>query len=257
MSEKKSIEYFLNKIHCEKISEYNALKQIPDNSVNLIITSPPYNVGKEYENVLSLNDYVGFLHFVWQQSFRILCDGGRLCINIANTGRSPYIPLHAFIITDVLSLGFLMRGEIIWNKGASVGSSTAWGSWKSPSNPTLRDVHEYILVFSKNNYKLNKKGNSTLTSNEFTTLTKSIWDFSTVSARHVGHPAPFPIELPKRLINLYSFENDIVLDPFVGSGTTCQAAKMLNRKWIGIDAFLEYCKLSSKNLENCEIINYE
>lgn len=136
----------LDKIFC-KTSE--RMEELPDDSVHLMVTSPPYNVGKEYDENLSLNEYREFLKRVWSEVKRVLVPGGRACINIANLGRKPYIPLHVFVIKDMLDLGFLMRGEIIWNKASSGSPSTAWGSWLSAKNPTLRDIHEYILVFSK------------------------------------------------------------------------------------------------------------
>lgn len=135
----------LDRIFCASAEN---MAQIPANAVHLMITSPPYNVGKEYDQDLNLEDYLGFLRSVWAEVHRALVPGGRACINIANLGRKPYIPLHAFIARDMQAAGFLMRGEIIWNKAASASSSTAWGSWQSAANPTLRDVHEYILVFS-------------------------------------------------------------------------------------------------------------
>lgn len=137
---------FLDKIFC-KTSEF--MEELPDKSVHLMVTSPPYNVGKEYDKNLSLDEYRAFLKRVWSEVKRVLVPGGRACINIANLGRKPYIPLHVYIIEDMEELGFLMRGEIIWNKGSSGSPSTAWGSWLSAKNPTLRDIHEYILIFSK------------------------------------------------------------------------------------------------------------
>jgi len=246
----------LNKIFC-KSSEN--MSEIPDNSVHLIITSPPYNVGKEYDENLSLDEYRNFLKRVFSECFRVLVDGGRVCINIANIGRKPYIPLHAFIIQDMLEIGYLMRGEIIWDKGNS-GVSTAWGSWKSASNPVLRDVHEYILVFQKGSFKRERKNKEdTISKEEFLEFTKSIWSFKPESAKKVGHPAPFPIELPKRCIQLYSFKKDVVLDPFCGSGTTCLASKQLGRYYIGYDIKEEYCKIAQKRLSeaNYELFNHE
>ena len=127
-----------------------------------------------------------------------------------------------------------MRGEIIWDKSASSGSSTAWGSWKASSNPTLRDVHEYILVFSKNQFKREKiEGRTdTITRDEFLQNTKSVWTFPTESAKKIGHPAPFPLELPYRLIQLYSYKGDTILDPFIGSGQTAIAALKSGRNYI-------------------------
>jgi len=136
----------LDSIQC-KSSE--SMKELPDNCIHLMVTSPPYNVGKVYDENLTLEEYLEFLNRVWSEVYRVLVPGGRACVNIANLGRKPYIPLHAYIIQKMLEIGFLMRGEIIWNKGSSASPSTAWGSWCSAANPTLRDVHEYILIFSK------------------------------------------------------------------------------------------------------------
>lgn len=172
-------------------------------------------------------------------------------MNVANPGGKPYIPLHSYIIEDMLDVGFLMRGEIIWNKASSASPSTAWGSWLSASNPTLRDIHEYILVFSKDTFsrKQPKGGKSTISREEFLEFTKSIWTFSAESARKVGHPAPFPVELPYRLIQLYAFENEIVLDPFVGSGTSCIAALQTKRHYIGYDISEEYLRLAQERIK--------
>jgi site-specific DNA-methyltransferase (adenine-specific) len=200
-----------------------------------MITSPPYNVSKEYDNDLSLNEYLDMLRRVFTETFRVLVNGGRACINVANLGRKPYIPLSDYISTMMIEIGFNMRGEIIWNKAASASPSTAWGSWQSASNPILRDVHEYILVFSKGDYNRKKQptNENTLTKDEFMEWTKSIWMMKTESAKRIGHPAPFPEELPNRLIKLYSFKNDIILDPFIGSGTTAVSAIKQKRDFIG------------------------
>jgi site-specific DNA-methyltransferase (adenine-specific) len=148
-------------------------------------------------------------------------------------------------------LGFLMRGEIIWDKAASSGSSTAWGSWLSAANPVLRDVHEYILVFSKGSFSRKSDKPNTIQRDEFLEYTKSIWRFPTVSARKIGHPAPFPEELPYRLIQLYTFEGDVVLDPFVGSGTTCLAAVRSGRTYVGYDTDPAYIELAENRLKTC------
>lgn len=239
----------LNKIFC-KSSE--SMEELPDNSVNLMITSPPYNVGKDYDNDLSLGEYETLLKNVFRETYNKLTTGGRACINIANVGRKPYIPLHSLIIDIMLDIGYIMRGEIIWDKSASVGGSCAWGSWKSASNPVLRDVHEYILVFCKDSFskKKVKDKKDTISRDEFLSWTKSIWTFQTESAKKIGHPAPFPIELPHRLINLYSYEEDIILDPFVGSGTTCLSAFQNNRKYVGYDIVEEYVDLANKRIED-------
>ena len=230
------------------------MSEIPDNSVHLIITSPPYNVAKEYDKNLTLEEYFDLLYRVFKECYRVLCDGGRACINIANIGRKPYISLTRGVYEIMESIGFLSRGEIIWNKSASAGVSTAWGSWCSASNPVLRDVHEYILIFSKNSFgrKLSKKEKeikkSTITKEEFLEYTKSIWTFNAESAKRVGHPAPFPVELPNRLIKLYSFTNDIILDPFMGSGTTAIAAINNNRYFVGYEIEKRYIKIANERL---------
>lgn len=243
----------LNKLYC-KSSEN--MDEIPDDSIHLMITSPPYNVGKEYDNDLTLDEYLELLTEVFGQTYKKLVTGGRAGINIANIGRKPYIPLHAMVIEIMLDLGFLMRGEIIWDKSASAGGSCAWGSWMSASNPVLRDYHEYILVFSKESYSKNKsqERKDTIERDEFIQWTKSIWTFPAVNAKKIGHPAPFPIELPHRLINLYSYEGDVVLDPFCGSGTTCIAALQNNRNYIAYDINEEYVKLSQKRINNHKFI---
>ncbi|MBI5332090.1 MAG: site-specific DNA-methyltransferase [Candidatus Aenigmarchaeota archaeon] len=238
----------LNKLFCKSSDK---MEELPDNSIHLMITSPPYNVGKEYDENLSLDEYRKLLYNVFKEVFRVLIVGGRACVNIANVGRKPYIPFHSFIIEDMIKIGFFMRGEIIWNKGASAGSSTAWGSWKSATNPTLRDVHEYILVFSKgdNGRKPSLGKEDTITKEEFMEFTKSIWTFPSQSAKAIGHPAPFPTELPLRLIKLYTFTNDIVLDPFMGSGQTAIAALQTKRNFIGYDIDKTYCKLAEERIK--------
>jgi modification methylase len=236
----------LDTILC-KSSEH--MTELPDRSVHLMITSPPYNVTKEYDQDLSLGEYEALLHRVFTECCRVLVDGGRACVNVANLGRKPYIPLHAMVIRIMQSIGFLMRGEIIWDKGASASPSTAWGSWRSASNPTLRDVHEYILVFSKGSFSREGKGRkNTVEREQFLQWTKSVWSFPAQRARAVGHPAPFPPELPARLIQLYSFENDVVLDPFCGSGTACLAARDAGRHFVGYDIKDSYVKLACERL---------
>ena len=238
----------INKIFC-KSSERMA--ELPDNSVHLMITSPPYNVGKEYDNDLTLEEYLGLLTDVMKEVYRVLATGGRACINVANIGRKPYIPLHAYLIQIMTKIGFLMRGEIIWDKSASAGTSTAWGSFKSASNPTLRDIHEYILIFSKERYDRKKNDKKdTISKEDFLDFTKSIWSFPTVSAKRVGHPAPFPEELPRRLIQFYTFEGDVVLDPFMGSGQTALAAVKSRRNYIGYDINEEYCQLADMRVKS-------
>jgi site-specific DNA-methyltransferase (adenine-specific) len=240
-------ENIINKVLCQDSRD---MSNIPDSSIHLMVTSPPYNVGKQYDEDLNLDEYFILLEQVFRETYRVLVCGGRACINIANVGRKPYIPYHKYIIDSMQKVGFLMRGEIIWNKGAGAGVSTAWGSWKSPSNPTLRDVHEYILVFSKGKFSRSKNENkvSTISDEEFTEYTKSVWNFSPESAKKVGHPAPFPVELPYRCIQLYTYKDEVVLDPFCGVGSTCIAALKTNRKFIGLDISEEYVRIAKNRI---------
>ncbi|MGB7117947.1 MAG: site-specific DNA-methyltransferase [Anaerolineales bacterium] len=238
----------INKIFCKSSEK---MDELPDNSVHLIVTSPPYNVSKEYDDDLSLNEYLNLLNTVWEETYRVLVPGGRACVNIANLGRKPYIPLHSYIIEGMQEIGYLMRGEIIWNKASSASPSTAWGSWLSAANPVLRDIHEYILIFSKETFSRKKEAReNTITKGEFLEWTKSVWTFPAVSAKQVGHPAPFPEELPYRLIQLYTFKGDVVLDPFAGSGSTCLSAIKNERNYVGYDIDSDYVKLAQKRILN-------
>jgi modification methylase len=230
------------------------MKEIPNNCLHLMITSPPYNVTKEYDEDLTLQEYLHLLRQVFTETYRVLVNGGRACINVANLGRRPYLPLADFISKIMLEIGFQMRGEIIWHKGAGAGVSMAWGSWQSAANPVLRDVHEYILVFSKGSFSRKKRPGqeNTISKEQFLKWTKSVWTMNPESARKVGHPAPFPIELPYRLIQLYTFKKDIILDPFMGSGTTAMAALQAERKYIGYENNTEYMKLAKERIARCE-----
>jgi site-specific DNA-methyltransferase (adenine-specific) len=215
-----------------------------------MVTSPPYNVGKQYDENLDFDEYFDLLREVFSETYRVLVAGGRVCINVANVGRKPYLPYHKFLMDVMLDIGFLMRGEIIWNKGAGAGVSTAWGSWLSPSNPTLRDTHEYILIFSKQKMSRKKKNRvATISKQEFLDYTKSVWEFMPESAKKVGHPAPFPIELPRRCIQLYTYKGDIVLDPFCGVGTTAIAAIDTDRHYICIDNDPDYVEKAIKRVK--------
>lgn len=228
-----------------------SMTELPESSVHLMVTSPPYNSGKEYDDDLTLDDYLAFLGRVWKETWRVLVPGGRMCINVANLGRKPYIPLHGYFTEQASRLGFLMRGEIIWNKAASASPSTAWGSWKSAANPTLRDVHEYILVFCKGTFKRENpaKRESTISRDEFLEFNKSVWNFAAERARSVGHPAPFPVELPRRLIQLYTFEGEVVLDPFMGSGQTAIAAMKSGRRYVGYEVDATYVDLANQRIQ--------
>jgi len=186
----------------------------------------------------------------FMETYRVLVNGGRACINVANLGRKPYIPLSDYISKMMIDIGFNMRGEIIWNKASSSSPSTAWGSWQSAANPILRDIHEYILIFSKGNYnRVRGKKENTISKDQFMDWTKSVWIMNAESAHRIGHPAPFPEELPFRLIQLYSFKDDIVLDPFMGSGTTAISALKSDRKYVGYEINKEYIELAEKRIK--------
>jgi site-specific DNA-methyltransferase (adenine-specific) len=257
VSKEKQVEYTENPIRHKNLNQIfckssEKMDELPSESVHLVVTSPPYNVGKDYDDNYTLEEYLSLLNRIWKEVKRVLVPGGRVCINIANLGRKPYIPLHGFIIQNMCDLGFLMRGEVIWDKSASAGTSTAWGSWKSASNPSLRDVHEYILIFSKDFFKRPKleSREDTISRDEFLEYTKSIWSFPTESAKRIGHPAPFPIELPYRCIQFYTYTNEIVLDPFMGSGQTAIAAIKLKRYYVGYEINKQYVNLAKNRIKD-------
>lgn len=241
---------FLDKIITADVAKLPPNKKLPDNSVHLMVTSPPYCVGKEYDEDLTPAQYRDLMRTVWRETHRVLVHGGRACINIANIGRKPYVPLHAEIIGDMQDIGFLMRGEIIWNKAASSGSSTAWGSWMSPSNPCLRDEHEYILIFSKGAYQRPQPQGKrkTISKEAFIEYTRSIWSMKAESAKRIGHPAPYPLELPKRCVQLYTYSDDVVFDPFMGSGTTAVAAVESSRHFVGYEIIAKYSQAARKRI---------
>lgn len=230
-------------------SAQSLLPFCPSDSVGLIFTSPPYHVGKEYDTDQSMLDYLVTMDSVFKECYRVLVPGGRLVVNVANLGRKPYIRLNDMIAQNLENHGFLGRAEIIWVKAEGASGNVAWGSWNSASNPVIRDVHEYLLVFCKEYYGRPDKGTSTMTSEQFMESTLSIWKVRPESAKRIGHPAPFPVELAERVINLYSFKEDVILDPFVGSGTTCVAAKQLGRRYIGIDNHLPYVEAARTRLD--------
>ena len=242
---------YLNKIihgSCERMQE------LPDNCLHLMVTSPPYNVSKEYDADLSLEEYLDLLRRVFSEVYRVLVDGGRACINVCNLGRQPCIPIPHYVSKMMIDIGFNMRSEIVWDKKFSGRSSTCWGSWKSASNPILRNTHESILILSKGNYKRERTKEEkcikkdTITGEQFVEWTGSIWTMRTESARRIGHPAPFPVELPYRLIQLYSFTGDIVLDPFMGSATTAIAALQSERNYVGYETNQQYIDVAIRRI---------
>jgi DNA modification methylase len=245
-----------------------SMTQIRDGSVALVVTSPPYFAGKQYEEELeregvpaSYLEYLQLLRDVFAECGRKLEPGGRIAVNVANLGRKPYRSLSADVIGILQDdLGLLLRGELIWQKGEGATSSCAWGSFRSPANPVLRDITERVVVASKGRFDRARSWKqreaeglpyrSTLMTDDFMALTLDVWDIPPERARRVGHPAPFPVELPEQLIRLYTFENDLVLDPFMGSGSALVAAAHLERRYIGYDLDPEYVEIARRRVSD-------
>jgi DNA modification methylase len=243
---------------------------IADGSVALVVTSPPYFAGKQYEEELeregvpsSYLEYLEMLTDVFAECVRKLEPGGRIAVNVANLGRRPYRSLSADVIRILEhDLGLLLRGELIWQKGEGASGSCAWGSFRSAANPVLRDISERVIVASKGRFDrartLKQRAaeglphENTLMTDDFLSLTLDIWSMPTESARRVGHPAPFPVELPEQLIRLYTYKNDLILDPFMGSGSTLVAAARLDRRYIGYDLDSSYVDISRSRV-NAEL----
>jgi site-specific DNA-methyltransferase (adenine-specific) len=228
------------------------MSMIPDQGVSLAFTSPPYNVGKEYDDNMPLERYLELIRAVADQVYRVLQPGGRYVVNIANLGRKPYIPLHAHFYAVHMAAGFLPMGEIIWRKGKGANGNCAWGSWRSARAPRLRDVHEYLLVFAKEDFSRPERGESDIKRDEFMEATLSVWDILPESAKRVGHPAPFPVELAARVIQLYSYVGDVVLDPFIGSGTTAVAAVKSGRRFAGFEIDPGYFQLAQERVAEAQ-----
>ncbi|MDI9355840.1 MAG: site-specific DNA-methyltransferase [Chitinophagaceae bacterium] len=242
-----------NTIYCGDALE--TLQKLPKESVHLIITSPPYNLNIAYNNhndEMPYNQYLEWMGNIWKECKEVLVKGGRLCINIGENKRQNITcPTYSAFIQQCVDRDMLYRGTIIWNKN-SAANHTAWGSWNSCSNPHLVPRHEYIIIFSKGDYKLEgDKKNCDLQEDgkEFMEFTRSVWTMGTESKTKIGHPAPFPLELPRRLIKFYSYRGNTVLDPFSGSGTTGVAAVSLMRNCILIDNSEEYCLLAKTRIE--------
>lgn len=262
----------LESIHCRDSREIALV--LPAASVALVVTSPPYFVGKEYELAVtgdpdtrgsvprvptSYLDYLRMLHDVFSACVEVLEPGGRIAVNVANLGRKPYRSLSADVISILQDdLGLLLRGEIIWQKAEGATGSVAWGSYRKATNPVLRDLTERVIVASKGRFdRALPKGReeaglphvSTLSADDFMEATLDVWKISPESARRVQHPAPFPVELPRRLIDLYTYEGDVVLDPFLGSGSTLVAAQRTGRRGFGFDLDPEYCEIAQARVD--------
>lgn len=240
------------------------MTKVKDGSVALVVTSPPYFAGKQYEEELeregvpsSYLEYLDMLRNVFEECVRKLEPGGRIAVNVANLGRKPYRSLSADVIRILQDdLGLLLRGELIWQKGEGATGSCAWGSFRSAANPVLRDITERVIIASKGRFdraktvkqrqleELPYETKSTLKTEDFMGFTLDLWDIPPESARRVGHPAPFPVELPDQLIRLYTFRNDLVLDPFMGSGSTLVAAALWDRRYVGYDLDPQYVEIA-------------
>lgn len=224
------------------------MTQLPDASVSLMVTSPPYHVGKDYDSGTTFEEYLDLLTRVFTEVHRVLQPGGRAVVNVANLGRRPYVPLSHLVTSRMIEIGFFMRAEIIWQKAKGAAGNCAWGSWRSPSNPVVRDVHEYCLCFSKGRFDRVVRGVPAISAEAFMESTLSIWNIPAESAKRVNHPAPFPVELPRRFIDLYTFDGELVLDPFMGSGTTAVAAVKTGRTYIGYETDADYVESARKRL---------
>lgn len=249
------------------VGDSRSMGEIPDRSVGLVVTSPPYFAGKAYEEALGEGhipadyvDYLQMLRDVFSECWRVLEPGGRIVVNVANLGRKPFRSL-ASDVTAILQddLGMLLRGEIVWLKQRGSSGSCAWGSFRSASNPVLRDTTERLIVASKGRFdramspkERERRGLasvSTITADEFMEATLDVWEIAPESATRVNHPAPFPVALAERCIDLFSFAGDVVLDPFMGSGSTAVAARLNGRSFVGYDMDPVYVDIAHRRLE--------
>ncbi|MFP3901756.1 MAG: DNA methyltransferase [Acidimicrobiia bacterium] len=237
--------------------DMDACGDVADGSVALVVTSPPYFAGKEYETAVgeghvpeSYRAYLRMLRDVFAECARKLEPGGRIAVNVANLGRKPYRSLSADVIDILQNLGLLLRGEVIWQKARGAGGNCAWGSFQRPGNPVLRDLTERVVIASKGRFDRAVPARAraarglpsaaTISADEFMDLTTDVWELAPERATRVGHPAPFPVELPRKLIDLYTYEGDLVLDPFMGSGSTAVAAVRTGRHFVGFDTDPDY-----------------
>jgi DNA modification methylase len=242
------------------------MDHLADGSVALVVTSPPYFAGKQYEEELeregvpaSYLEYLEMLTDVFAECVRKLEPGGRIAVNVANLGRKPYRSLSSDVIRILEhDLGLLLRGELIWQKGEGANGSCAWGSYRRAANPVLRDISERVIVASKGRFDRARSAKqreleglphqTTVMTEDFLSLTLDIWSIPPESAQRVGHPAPFPVELPEQLIRLYTYKHDLVLDPFMGSGSTLVAAARLDRRYVGYDMDESYVEIAKNRV---------
>lgn len=235
--------------------DFLSVDYIPRDSIDLIVTSPPYNVDMQYDGFKDDIPYEKYLEFTekWlRKAYELLKPDGRMCLNIPldkSKGRSEegFQSVYADVVSIAKKVGLKYFSTIIWNEG-NISRRTAWGSFASASAPYVIAPVEVIVVLYKHVWKKRRKGISDITRDEFISWTNGLWTFSGENPKRVGHPAPFPFELPKRCIKLFSFIGDVVLDPFAGSFTTVIAAYLLNRVGIGIDISKEYCLRAKERL---------
>lgn len=248
---------YINRIICGDANR--ALAHLPDSSIDMIITSPPYNFGHSYaqdphDDTHEWNEYFAVLNTVWKECERVLKPGGRIAVNVQPLF-SDYVPTHHIISRQLAGLGLLWKAEFLWEKNNYNAKYTAWGSWKSPSMPYIKYTWEFIEVFDKSTHK--KAGNRDdidITPDEFKEWVIGKWSFPPETRmKDHGHPAMFPEELPRRLIKLFTYKHDIILDPFNGAGTTTLAAYRLSRRFIGIDLSREYCTIARNRIAGCSI----
>jgi len=243
---------FINRIICD--DSYRVLSRIPDQCIDLIITSPPYNFGHSYaqdphDDTREWNEYFDTLLLVWRECERVLKPGGRIAVNVQPLF-SDYVPTHHIISRQLAGLGLLWKAEFLWEKNNYNAKFTAWGSWKSPSMPYIKYTWEFIEVFDKTSHKkTGKRENIDITADEFKEWVRGKWSFPPETRmKDYDHPAMFPEELPRRLMKLFSYKNDIVLDPFNGAGTTTLVAWKSGRRFIGIDNSHQYCDMAMKRI---------
>lgn len=243
---------FVNHIICA--DALLALARLPDQSIDLIITSPPYNFGHAYaqdphDDTHEWNRYFEKLLGVWQECVRVLRPGGRMAVNIQPLF-SDYVPTHHLISHQLAGLGLLWKAEFLWEKNNYNAKYTSWGSWKSPSMPYIKYTWEFIEVFDKETHKkAGRREDIDITAEEFKEWVLGKWSFPPeIQMKNFSHPAMFPEELPRRLMKLFSYKNDIILDPFNGAGTTTLVAWKLHRRFIGIDVSERYCDIALQRL---------
>ncbi len=246
VEEPPEIQPFVNTIIVGDAEE--VLKGLPADSVDMVITSPPYNFGHAYahdpaEDTREWNEYFDKLHRIWEECYRILKPGGRIAINVQPLF-SDYVPTHHIISNQLLRIGFLWKAEILWEKSNYNAKYTAWGSWQSPSMPYIKYTWEFIEVFDKLTHrKVGSREGIDITADEFKEWVYGRWNIAPEGRmREFGHPAMFPEEIPYRLMRLFTYRGDIVVDPFNGAGTTTVVAYRLRRRFIGIDISPDYCR---------------